>query len=104
MTRHEAARVLGLAVDVDLETLNRQWKRLARKYHPDLHQNDRKKEAKFRLVNEAYGILKSVLAHAEINRVAEEVIDDEFDRWTRELPRELQEKIRRDLERLGKKS
>ncbi|MDR2050753.1 MAG: DnaJ domain-containing protein [Deltaproteobacteria bacterium] len=51
-------KVLGIPRNADKETVNRAFKKLARKYHPDLNAGDKEAEAKFKDVNEAHEVLK----------------------------------------------
>ena len=49
--------VLGLQKGASEEEIKKAFKTMARKYHPDLHPGDKEAEAKFKEVNEAYGVL-----------------------------------------------
>jgi len=49
--------ILGVSRDADAEELKKAYRRLARKYHPDLHPGDKEMEAKFKEINEAYAVL-----------------------------------------------
>lgn len=49
--------VLGVARDASQEEIAKKYKKLARKYHPDLNK-DSDAEAKFKQLNEAYEVLK----------------------------------------------
>ncbi|MDR2503196.1 MAG: DnaJ domain-containing protein [Deltaproteobacteria bacterium] len=51
-------KVLGVPRGADKEALGKAFKKLARKYHPDLNAGDKEAEAKFKDVNEAYEVLK----------------------------------------------
>jgi DnaJ-domain-containing protein 1 len=57
---------LEVAYGADLETVTRSWKRLLRKYHPDMYSNDPEKQAiANRLVqelNHSYNELKKFLS------------------------------------------
>ena len=48
---------LGIQRDADEQDVRRAFRRLARKYHPDLNKDDADAEAKFKEVNEAYEVL-----------------------------------------------
>lgn len=48
--------VLGLQKGASEEEIKKAFKTMARKYHPDLHPGDKEAEAKFKEVNEAYGV------------------------------------------------
>jgi len=49
--------VLGLARDATLNDIKRAYKRLARKFHPDINPGDRRAAAQFRQIAEAYETL-----------------------------------------------
>ena len=50
---------LGIQRDADENEVRRAFRRLARKYHPDLNKDDKDAEAKFKEVNEAYEVLSN---------------------------------------------
>jgi hypothetical protein len=54
----ECYRLLGVPRNATLDDIKVAYRRLARKYHPDVNQNDPASTDKFRLVQEAYTMLK----------------------------------------------
>jgi curved DNA-binding protein len=51
--------VLGIPRNASEDEIRKAFKKLARKYHPDLHTNEKKEvEEKFKEINEAYEVLK----------------------------------------------
>ena len=48
---------LGVSRDVDQKEIQRAFRRLARKHHPDLNPGDPQAESKFKEINEAYEVL-----------------------------------------------
>ncbi len=51
-------KLLGVERKASKEEIGKAYKKLARKYHPDLNQDDKAAEAKFKDINEAYEVLK----------------------------------------------
>ncbi len=51
-------KLLGVERSASAEDIAKAFKKLARKYHPDLNQGDAKSEEKFKELNEAYEVLK----------------------------------------------
>ena len=50
-------KTLGVGRDADEKAIRGAFRKLARKYHPDLNKDDKDAEAKFKEVNEAYEVL-----------------------------------------------
>lgn len=51
-------KLLGVDRNASTDAISKAFKKLARKYHPDLNPNDKKAEEKFKEINEAYEVLK----------------------------------------------
>lgn len=51
-------KLLGVAKGASQDEVSKAFKKLARKYHPDLNPNDPAAEGKFKELNEAYEVLK----------------------------------------------
>lgn len=49
--------VLGVEKNADDDTLKKAYRTLAKKYHPDMHPDDKEAEAKFKEASEAYAVL-----------------------------------------------
>ena len=49
--------VLGINKTADDEEIKKAYRRMAKKYHPDMNPGDKEAEAKFKEVNEAYAVL-----------------------------------------------
>jgi molecular chaperone DnaJ len=50
-------QVLGVSEDADADTIRKAYRRLAKKYHPDVNAGDDKAAEQFKAVGEAYGVL-----------------------------------------------
>lgn len=51
-------KLLGVGRDAKAEDISKAYKKLARKYHPDLNPGNKEAEEKFKEINEAYEVLK----------------------------------------------
>ena len=61
--------VLGVDKNASEADLKKAYKKMARKYHPDLNRDDPKTaEAKFKEVNEAYDVLKDPQKKAQYDQ------------------------------------
>ena len=49
--------VLGVDRNADEETIKKAYRKLAKKYHPDMNPGDKNAEAKFKEASEAYAVL-----------------------------------------------
>jgi len=50
-------RILGVNKDADAEDIRKTYRRLARKFHPDVNPNNKQAEERFKEINEAYEVL-----------------------------------------------
>src|SRR5712672_886201 len=55
--KHEYYETLGVPRTADAEEIRKSYRKLARKYHPDLNPGDKSAEDRFKNVQEAYDIL-----------------------------------------------
>src|SRR5256884_9322998 len=53
-------KVLGVSKIASAEDIKKAFRKLARKYHPDVNPGDKKSEEKFKEINEAYEVLSDV--------------------------------------------
>ncbi len=57
-TNKDFYKVLGVAETASLDEIKRAYRKLAKKYHPDMNPNDKKNaEAKFKEISEAYYVM-----------------------------------------------
>ncbi|MGC8624751.1 MAG: DnaJ C-terminal domain-containing protein [Phycisphaerae bacterium] len=56
-TKRDFYEVLGVSRSAGIDQIKSAYRKLARKFHPDVNKNDRSAEAKFKEVQEAYDIL-----------------------------------------------
>jgi len=50
-------KILGVAKEASQDDIKKAYRKLARKYHPDLNPGDKSSEEKFKEINEAYAVL-----------------------------------------------
>lgn len=50
-------KVLGVAKNASVDDIKKAFRKLARKYHPDVNPGDKRSEEKFKEINEAYEVL-----------------------------------------------
>lgn len=60
--------ILGVKKDTSIEGIKRAYRRLARKYHPDLNPGDKATEQRFKEINEAYEVLGNPKKRAEYDQ------------------------------------
>lgn len=59
VTKTDYYKVLGINKNADEKTIKKAYRKLAKKYHPDINPGDTDAEAKFKEVTEAYEILSN---------------------------------------------
>lgn len=68
MAKRDYYEVLGLDRSASDEDIKKAYRRLAKKYHPDLNPDNKEAEAKFKEVNEAYQVLSNAQARAQYDQ------------------------------------
>lgn len=61
-------KTLGVNKDTSQDEIKKAFRKLARKYHPDLNPGDKTSEQKFKEINEAYGILSDPKKRSEYDQ------------------------------------
>lgn len=61
-------KILDVEADADIKTIKKAYRKLARKYHPDMNPDERA-EAKFKEVAEAYQVLKNEQLRADFDEL-----------------------------------
>jgi molecular chaperone DnaJ len=72
LAKRDYYEVLGVDKSASDEELKRAYRRLARKYHPDVNKDDPQAEEKFKEINEAYGVLSDQKTRAEYDQFGHE--------------------------------
>src|SRR2546425_5346019 len=57
MAKEDYYSILGVARDAKEPAIKKAYRRLARKYHPDVNPGDKTAEEKFKKIQEAYNVL-----------------------------------------------
>ncbi len=70
--------VLGVSKGVSDDELKKAYRKVAKKYHPDLHPGDAEAEAKFKEVNEAYSVLSDADKRAKYDAYGHAGVDPNF--------------------------
>lgn len=70
--------VLGIAKGASEDEIKKAYKKMARKYHPDLNPGDKEAEEKFKEVNEAYEVLSDPNKKARYDQYGHAGVDPNF--------------------------
>lgn len=70
--------VLGVQKGASDDEIKKAYRRVAKKYHPDLHPGDKEAEAKFKEVNEAYEVLSNAEKRQRYDQYGHAGVDPNF--------------------------
>ena len=70
--------VIGVPKTASEDEIKKAYRKLAKKYHPDLNPNDKEAEAKFKEVNEAYEVLSDPEKKAKYDQFGHAGVDPNF--------------------------
>jgi molecular chaperone DnaJ len=68
MAKQDYYAILGVARDASADDLKKAYRKLAMQFHPDRNPGDKKAEARFKEINEAYDVLKDDQKRAAYDR------------------------------------
>jgi len=67
-TTQDYYETIGVKKDASIDEIKKAYRRLARKYHPDLNPGDKGSEKKFKEINEAYEVLSDSKKRADYDQ------------------------------------
>ena len=70
--------VMGVPKNATEDEIKKAYRKLAKKYHPDLNPGDKEAEAKFKEVNEAYEVLSDKDKRARYDQFGHAGVDPNF--------------------------
>ncbi len=79
MPRHDYYAVLGVAKAAAADEIKRAYRKLARKWHPDVNSGDAKAEERFKEISEAYHVLGDLERRKKYDQVGPEAFARDFD-------------------------
>ena len=71
-TSRDYYEILGVKKDSPEDEIKKAYRKLARKYHPDVNPDDKQAEAKFKEISEAYAVLSDKEKRAQYDRLGKE--------------------------------
>lgn len=100
----EAYKILGLRNTATEEEIQKRWRIVARRHHPDLNPNDPNAQKNFKKYRDAYEVLNTFKSGSRaVAALENESVEGEFDTWLKNLglSEDRLEQIRNDLEELS---
>ena len=77
-TKRDFYEVLGLSKGASDEEIKKAYRKLAKKYHPDLNPGDKESESKFKEVNEAYEVLSDSSKRSRYDQFGHAGVDPSY--------------------------
>ena len=77
MAKRDYYEVLGVSRDASTDEIKKAYRKLARKYHPDVNQNDKNAEEKFKELKDAFDVLSDSSRREQYDRFGH--TDERFD-------------------------
>jgi len=75
VSKRDYYEILGISKDASEQEIKSAFRKLAKKYHPDLNPDDKEAEAKFKEVNEAYEVLSDPERKAKYDQFGHAAFD-----------------------------
>ena len=72
MSKRDYYEVLGVSKEATDAEIKSAYRRKAKECHPDLHPDDKEAEARFKEINEAYGVLSDPQKRARYDQFGHE--------------------------------
>ncbi len=79
---------LGIKKDASKEEIKKVFRKLARKYHPDVNQGNKDSEEKFKEINEAYNVLNNESLRKKYDLQLDDVKKDSYNSEKNDKTRE----------------
>ncbi|MDX1653390.1 MAG: J domain-containing protein [Brumimicrobium sp.] len=84
-------KILGVDKNADEQEIKKAYRKLARKYHPDLNPNDKEAEQKFKEINEAHEVLSNAENRKKYDKYGEQwKHSEQFERAEKERGKQYQ--------------
>lgn len=77
--RRDPYTTLGVARDADADAIKTAYRKLARKFHPDVNQGDKRAEDRFKEISEAYAVLEDAEKRALYDEFGDISLEAGFD-------------------------
>src|SRR5262245_21235050 len=78
MEYHDYYKILGVDKNADEKEIKKAYRKLARKYHPDMNPGDKDAEKTFKEINEAYEVLSDAGKRAKYD-----LLGANYQQWQR---------------------